>query len=406
MDRCIIHLNIADFGVAVEQLEDSSLKSRPLILAPPANRGVVYDMSEQAYREGVRKGMLLTTAHRLCRQAHFLPPRPERYALALDTVFKTALHYTPLVERFCGDGHLFLDVTGTHRLFGPAPDIGWRIRKAVRRELGFDPIWSVAPNKLLAKVASRLVKPAGEYIVASGEEQPFLAPLPLSLLPGLQHTDIIRLQEFNLKNISQAAALPLHQLSIICGRNAKFIYQAIRGIDNSAVQPPAANHGIIEIQHHFDDDTNQDHTVRSALLGLVEQAGHTLRMRKQGCCRVTILVQYSDGRQLIRQAVSKTAINDNMTLNILANTALYRAWYRRVRLRRITLSCSKLVHPAKQLSLFTDLNKNQQKKDDLCLALDQIHRRFGKTGIQHGLQIRQAQSEGKNSFCRKQQTII
>ncbi len=387
MERRIIHLNIADFGAAVEQLEDSSLKSRPLILAPPTTRAVVYDMNEQAYQEGVRKGMRLLTARRLCRQAHYLPPRPERYTLALNTVFKTALHYTPLVEKSCGDGHLFLDVTGTHRLFGPPPDIGWRIRKAVRKDLGLDPIWSVAPNKLLAKVASRLVKPTGEYIVASGEEQPFLAPLPLSLLPGLQHSDIRRLKEFNLQKISHAAALPLDQLSVICGHKAQFIYQAVRGIDLSAVQPPTTDSTTINLQYHFDNDTNQDHTVRAALLELVKQAGHTLRRRKQSCSRITVQVQYSDGRQLTRQAITKTAVNDNMTLNMLANTALYRAWYRRVRLRKISLYCNKLIHTVRQLSLFTDINKKQQKNDNICKALDQIQKQFGTTGIQHGIQV-------------------
>ncbi|MBM9536914.1 Y-family DNA polymerase [Desulfobulbus alkaliphilus] len=78
------------------------------------------------------------------------------------------MEYPPLAEGSRGNGHL--DVTGTHRLFGPPPDIGWRLRNTLRRDLGFDPIWSVAPNKLVAKVTSRLVKPRREYIVAGGEE--------------------------------------------------------------------------------------------------------------------------------------------------------------------------------------------------------------------------------------------
>ena len=78
MERRIIHLNIADFSVAVERLLDSSLKSKPVIIADPSPRAVVYDMSDEAYSEGVRKGMLLGTARHRCRTVPGCPPAPPR----------------------------------------------------------------------------------------------------------------------------------------------------------------------------------------------------------------------------------------------------------------------------------------------------------------------------------------
>ncbi|NOQ47259.1 MAG: hypothetical protein GQ559_11430 [Desulfobulbaceae bacterium] len=216
MERKVIHLNIANFGVAVERLLDSSLKQRPLILAQPASRAVVYDMSEEAYQDGVRKGMHLGLARKRCRKAQVMPPRPAQYEEVMQKCARHAFAFTPLVEQATGSGHLYLDVTGTHRLHGPAPDIAWRMRKSLRSDLGLDPIWSVAPNKLVAKVASRLVKPVGEYIVAEGEEASFLAPLPLALLPGITQPDLARLQELNVRLASHAAALPLQDLSLLC----------------------------------------------------------------------------------------------------------------------------------------------------------------------------------------------
>jgi DNA polymerase-4 len=97
---------------------------------------------------------------------------------------KQALPYSPLVEWGEDDGRLFLNVTGTSRLFGPPMDVAWRMRKGVRRDLGMDPIWSVAPNKLVAKAATRIVKPDGEYIVAGGEEADVLAPCPSPSSPA------------------------------------------------------------------------------------------------------------------------------------------------------------------------------------------------------------------------------
>ena len=178
MERVILHLNIADFPVAVERLLDRTLRTRALVIAEPTARAVVYDMSDEAYADGVRKGMVLALARRRCPAALVLPPRPELYRRALGRCLEHALHYTPLVEPAGGQGHLYLDVSGTQRLFGQPADIGWRLRTTLRQDLGLDPIWSVAPNKLLAKVASRLVKPCGEYLVAGGAETAFLAPLP------------------------------------------------------------------------------------------------------------------------------------------------------------------------------------------------------------------------------------
>ena len=102
MERKIIHLNIADFSVAVERLLDRSLRDRPVIIAEPSSRAVVYDMSDEAYGEGVRKGMQLGVARTRCRQALVLPPRPEpgadRGRLTLDHVSLPATNSLALAE--------------------------------------------------------------------------------------------------------------------------------------------------------------------------------------------------------------------------------------------------------------------------------------------------------------------
>ena len=114
MERFIIHLNIADFAVALERNVDCRLKGRPVIIAPKSSaRAAVYDMSEEAYQAGVRKGMTLFMARRLCRDASILPPHLHLYEMAMKGLLKKALPYSPLIEPGNDDGHLFLDVTGT-----------------------------------------------------------------------------------------------------------------------------------------------------------------------------------------------------------------------------------------------------------------------------------------------------
>ncbi|MBW2593121.1 MAG: hypothetical protein JRE58_09020, partial [Deltaproteobacteria bacterium] len=303
MERAVIHLNVADFAVAVERAIDPRLAGRPIIIAPgKTSRTAVYDMSDEAYRSGIRKGMLLGRAGRLCRDAAVIAPHMDRYDRAMHALLKQALPYSPLIESGPDDGHLFMDVTGTHRLLGPPVDIAWRLHRQIKNNLGLNPIWSVAPSKLMAKVASRLVKPVGEYIVGPGDESAVLAPLPLCLVPGIEKADLIRLHEFNLTHVFQITALSLAQLQLPFGRRAPFIYETVRGIDGSPVLPVGQSPPVISVGHEFSEDTNDAPALERHLYRLVEQAGHRLRKRCLAARRIGIFLNYTDGKRCIRQA--------------------------------------------------------------------------------------------------------
>lgn len=384
-ERTIIHLNIADFSVAVERLKDNSLQNKPLIIAPQAARATVYDMSEEAYQDGVRKGMPLIYACRRCRRANILPPQPEHYEKAMQCCIRRALRYSPQVERADGQGHLYLDITGSHRLLGPPPDIGWRIRKTLRKDLGLDPIWSVGPNKLIAKIASRIVKPSGEYIVARGEEHAFLSPLPLSLLPTLNLRQYRRLREVGISRIGQAATLSLQELSILCGRRADILYHSLQGIDHTPVQTPTRAEKQFFFQQCLAQDSNMEEIIRPALLHLARQAGFALRRQKLACRKVRIKLLYSDTISCTRQAVGKIPVFLNQDLEQLAIRGLFRCWRRRVRIRSISLSCLDIFPQVHQLSLFHDINEKDLRKRELSKTIDKIHEQFGQTKLSKGI---------------------
>ena len=384
-DRSIIHLNIADFAVAVERAVDCRLKDRPVIIAPEgAARAAVYDMSEEAYRNGIRKGMALSRAVRLCRDARILPPHPDRYEHAMRSLLKQTLPYSPLIETGEADGHLFLDISGTTRLFGPPADVAWRLRRQVKKDLGLDPIWSVAPNKLAAKVATRLVKPDGEYIVGAGEEESLLAPLPINLVPGIEHDDLLRLREFNLIRVSQFTALSLEQLQIPFGPRALLLYQTARGIDPSPVLPVGQKPPKVIADHEFGNDTNDRSSLESVLYRLVEQIGDRLRRRRRAARRVAVILDYSDGMRCARQLAARPATANDFTLFQLARRTLRLAWQRRVRIRHVRLIGDRLIFPPAQLELFADEQRQTQKRDHLISAIDGIRHRFGSDSIQAG----------------------
>jgi len=383
-ERTIIHLNIADFSVAVERLKDNSLRDRPLIIAPQVARATVYDMSEEAYQDGVRKGMSLIDARRRCRQAHVLPPRPELYEKAIQGCIRRVLPFSPQVERAHGQGHLYLDVTGSHRLFGPPPDIGWRIRKILRKDLGLDPIWSIGPNKLIAKVASRLVKPCGEYIVAQGEERAFLAPLPLALLPTLRPRQYTRLREVGLARIGQAAALSRQELRVLCGRRADVLYNSLHGIDPTPVSAPANNKRRFFFRQYLAQDSNREEVIRPVVVLLARQAGYGLRRQKLACRKINIQLLYSDGMSCERQAAGKIPVFLDQDLEQMAITALFRCWRRRVRIRSVSLCCRDIFPQVHQLSLFHNVNQNNRKNNALNKTIDKIHELFGREKLCRG----------------------
>lgn len=382
MERAVIHLNVADFAVAVERTIDPGLCGRPVIIAPAgAARAAVYDMSQEAYLAGVRKRMALSTALRRCRGARVLSPRPERYAQAMSALLLQARPFSPFIEPGEDDGHLFMDITGTRRLLGTPIDVAWRLYRRVKAELGFSPIWSVAPNKLIAKVATRLVKPTGEYIVAEGEEAAFLAPLPLYLLPGLEPPELTQLQALNLTCSGQVAALTTEQLSVPFGNRAGFIHDTVHGIDLSPVRPMGEAPPRVVHAHTFDTDTNDTEMLLGALYVLTEKAGRALRDRRLAARRVGVFLDYADGVQRVRSAAVRPASANDITLFASARAAFDIARHRRVRIRRLQLACDRLTFPPAQLSLFAEDRDTRQKRTALVAALDTVRNRFGTAAI-------------------------
>ena len=255
--------------------------------------------------------------------------------------------------------------------------------------MGLDPIWSVAPNKLVAKVATRLVKPTGEYIVAAGEEQSFLSPLPLRLIPGVERNDLTRLSEFNFEKVFQVASLSLEQLRVVFGNRARFLYESMRGIDSSPVLPAGKGPPKVVRDREFGNDVNDVDKVEGALYALVEEAGGTLRRRRLTARSVAIAVDYSDGYRCIRQKKADPPTANDLTLFDIARQVLAMAWFRRTRIRHIRLICDRLIFPpAQQLDLFSPVREEQQRRIDLVRSHRRgqgtVRRRRPAGGKDHG----------------------
>jgi DNA polymerase-4 len=245
--------------------------------------------------------------------------------------------------------------------------------------MGIDPIWSVAPNKLVAKVATRIVKPVGEYIVGSGEEEEFLKPIPVHMIPGITSQDLKRFYDFNITLSGEAARLSTAQFYILFGNRGETLRNAVRGIDPSPVISFTDKKPVISAEHLFGNDTNNASEVERILFELTEQIGLKLRSRNLASRRMKLFIVYSDGCRADRRILLNPSAND-FTLFAAVRTALEEGWKRRIRIRFLRLVADCLAHPPPlQKSLFEENKKNE--KSGVIHAIDAVRNRFGINAI-------------------------
>ncbi|MGB5579674.1 MAG: DNA polymerase IV, partial [Woeseia sp.] len=181
--RHILHVDMDAFYASVEQRDDPNLRGKPLVVGGGGNRGVVAAASYEARRFGVRSAMPMREARRRCPDLLQVPVRMAHYKAVSDEVFAVFREFTPLVEGLSLD-EAFLDATGSIALFGSAVDIAAAIKQEILARTGLTASVGVAPNKLVAKIASDLDKPNGLVVVTAENMRVTLDPLPVQVIPG------------------------------------------------------------------------------------------------------------------------------------------------------------------------------------------------------------------------------
>src|SRR3989454_1777945 len=276
MDRSVLHVDIAAFPVAVERVIDRGLRGRPVVVVPPGSaRAPVLVASQEAAREGVRTGMPLPVALRRCPGVMVLHPNEALYRRATGAVRALLGGYSPLVEP-AAPGQTFLDLTGTSRLFGAAQDAAARIRREIEARLRLRPTVGLATSKLVSRVAARVIRPDGLCDVFPGSEAPFLAPLPIGLLPGARGTTRERLLDLNVGRVADLLRFSQAQLLVAFGAQGGRLRCQALGIDASPVRPPEAATAVVE-EETLAEDSNEEAALLRALFDLCERSGVRLR---------------------------------------------------------------------------------------------------------------------------------
>jgi DNA polymerase-4 len=411
MDRQIVCFQIPTLGIALARLAEPSLRNRPAAIAPAGTpRAFLHEVSTEAQREGVRAGMPIEAARRRCPSLRLLPPDPTRLRETHRHLCRVMARFAPVWEPV-QPGHLFLDLTGTTRLFGRASDTAARIEREVARDCGLAGVAGVGSNKLVSHVAAALLHPPQLCDVRPGSEQAFLAPLPATTLPGLGRAQarearrtLAVLDDLNLLTLGEIAETALPALELALGPRAALIHRWARGIDLSPVLPPARQPRL-EVVQTLEPDELDDERLLGRLSSLLERLCRELRRQQRICERLTLTLRHSDHVETARTGALIPGTHWEVDMEPCLKTLFARCFRRRVRVRRLALDAEALGAPDTQLSLF-DVDHEPQSSalspqhstlsDEspgwparararrLALALDRLRGRFGERVIWHG----------------------
>jgi DNA polymerase-4 len=383
--RTILHLDLDAFYASVEQLDDPSLRGRPVIVGGPSHRGVVCAASYEARRFGVRSAMPTARARRLCPDGVFLAPRFERYGELSGRVFGIYRRYTPLVEPLSLD-EAFLDVTASRALHGDGRDIAVTIKRAVREDCGLSVSAGVAEVKLAAKIATDLGKPDGLVEVPPGGVAAFLAPLPASRLWGVGHVTEEALRTIGVSTIGDIARTPDAALAAVVGGNhARDLRALARGEDPREVVPDEAAKSI-GAEETFGEDLRGAPELERELLAQAARVGRRLRAAGVAGRVVTLKVKYSDFSLVTRRETLERPTDDDRAVFEAACALLARVDLARpVRLTGISVSGFAAEDERAQLDLFAPERApdalDDGKRRALNAAIDELAERFGDGAV-------------------------
>ena len=235
--RKIIHVDMDCFFAAVEMRDDPSLRDIPLAIGGSKDRrGVISTANYPARRYGVHSAMSTAMALKLCPHLKVIPGRMEAYKEASRHIREIFSRYTSLIEPLSLD-EAYLDVSDCTACSGSATLIASEIRQTIADELNLTASAGVAPIKFLAKIASDLNKPNGQFVITPDKVADFLRDLPLAKIPGVGKVTAGKLQEVGLLTCGDVQHYDLAILLKRFGKFGRVLWERCQGIDEREISP-------------------------------------------------------------------------------------------------------------------------------------------------------------------------
>ncbi len=370
--RIIAHFDLDSFFVSVEILNDPSLKDKPVIVGG-RERGVVAACSYAARKYGIHSGMPSKKAFQLC--PHLIVANSSRgeYSKFSRWVTQIIASKAPLFEKASID-EFYIDLTGIEKFFNL---LQWTIdlRQQIIDETQLPISFGLAGNKMLAKMATNEAKPNGYLQIPFGKEKEFLAPLPVSKIPGVgEHTNtILKSMGINtIKNVSERTSEELEEWLGKWGVDLWFKSQGIHAGEVAQYHEAKS----VSSENTFEENKTNIPFLMSELVRLTEKIAYELRQDEKVAGCVSVKIRYHDFETTSRQTTVPYTCADDEIIPVVKE--LFNKLYKNgLPVRLLGVRLSELTNDAIQTNLFDDV----ERKTDLYKAIDNVKARFGKTSI-------------------------
>jgi DNA polymerase-4 len=388
-EAAILHVDLDAFFAAVEQLDDPSLRGKPVVVGGLGNRGVVSTASYEARKFGVHSAMPMSAARRACPHAVYLSPRMSRYQDLSRAVMAILRDVTPLVEQLSVD-EAFLDVSGARRRLGTPPQIGAHIRSRIHGETGLTASIGVATTKFLAKLTSDMAKPDGMLVIEPGTERAFLAPLPLTRLWGVGPATLTKLERMGLRTIGDVAATPAELLERALGTALGTHLHALATNDDERDVTPDRDAKSIGAEETFGTDLRTREACDRELVRLCDRVGSRLRSVEITARTITLKIRFANFETRTR---ARTLAEPTDISAVVLDTAreLLDEFDVRRGIRLLGVSCSQLGEPGEpaETQMLLDLvdedtldHERIARRAAVERAVDDVRDRFGTAAVQ------------------------
>ncbi len=351
--RVIFHIDMDHFYTAVETRERPELAGKPVVVgADPKGgegRGVVATSNYEARKAGIRSGMPISRAWKLCPESVYLPPNFPLYIRVSNEIMTIARGYAERFEQW-GIDEAFLDVSDKVKDYAEAETLAKKLKQEIFSKEHLTASIGVGPTKLIAKVASDYQKPNGLTVVKAEDAEKFLHPLPVRKLLWVGRKTEAKLKELGVNTIGDLANFDPSVLTDAFGVAGTQMYLMAHGVDRSEVQERSE---VKSISHEttFEKDTSDAQPVLEALDAMAQEVSKEAASQKLFFKTVTIKVRYENFETHTRSKTLQFITNRPQDLRKTARELL--AQYLRVdrKIRLIGVRVSNFVSTEKQQTL-------------------------------------------------------
>lgn len=370
----ILHLDIDAFFASIEQLRNPALRDKPVVVGT----GVVASASYEARPYGIRAGTSLRDARRRCPDLAIIAGHAPTYQAFATRIFELAAEYGPDVETFLDDA--YIDLSGTEVVHGHLIRAADELRRRIREDTGLTVSLGLATNRMVARMVTRLAKPAGFVWLRPGGEADFVAAQPIDHLPGIGYKRAAILQEMGLGRVGDLRDLSPARLRDLFGELGLLLADRARGRDTRPIHQREIPRSIRR-ETSFEQPLTSRDTIEGMLHYLTERASGQARKLGVVPRRIKTYLRWADGAADGRAATAGGGALTTESAFEAARSLLAPLLTRRMGIRKLGVEFQGLrPGRAHQGELFP----SEAGQERLDAAVDDIRRRFGFQALVRG----------------------